>query len=91
VSEPNPIVGAVTGALAGAGTVSAANSALASSGGFSSIASTLSFPGTWKRIGLGAAGVWLCYLGVVIILSQTSVVKSALGAATSVVTKGVVK
>jgi len=60
-------------------------------GSIGNLASALSFPGTWKRIGLGALGIWLCWLGVLLILSQTAVVKNAVGAITSVATKGVVK
>src|SRR5690606_37357083 len=39
-------------------------------GSIGNLASALSFPGTWKRIGLGALGIWLCWLGVLLILSQ---------------------
>lgn len=57
----------------------------------STITGTLAFPGTWKRIGLGALGLYICYIGIVLILTQTTAVKNVLGTAVGAATKGVIK
>lgn len=88
----NPVDGAVAagiGAALGIGGVNAVDTA--TGGGFGTVIDTLAFPGTWKRIGLGALGVYVAYLGIVLILSQTTAVKNVLGTALGAATKGVVK
>jgi hypothetical protein len=51
----------------------------------------ISDPSLWKRIGLGAAGAALIYMGFQITISQSKVGKAVTSTVTGIATKGIVK
>lgn len=53
--------------------------------------SAITNPDMWKRIGVGALGVVLVIVGIVIILSTSEAVKKSASAVAGVVSKGVIK
>lgn len=91
--------GDLSGAGKAAGTAAGAAAGAASSvvpgasvlGNLPAVINTLSSPGLWKRIGVGALGVWFIYLGVIIILANTDAVRQGVKSVSAIATKGVVK
>lgn len=54
------------------------------------LAQKISSPGFWKRILTGVAGVWLIYIGILIIIASTPLGKSVAGVAVTGASRGVV-